>query len=207
MFGMKKHGDRQETGITADENATANKGDSGRVRKNRSPDEIIDETIRNGGMLAALYFDVHGKTSDSVRNIMVDFVSRLTKEPGVVFAYGEIDAPIEMDNGVYSTSVEVRALTKDMRTLAALCLKYIPAGVEILRPHQLKMDIGEMQSILLDLASYAFNMTQLLLSKGLTDAQKAELARRLKKREEIGKGLLEKNKGKRCKDDRSKDDN
>jgi len=165
----------------------------------KTPDEVIDEAINNGGTLAVLYFDMHGKSPETIKNLMIDFVTRVTKEPGVVFAYGEIDAPIELDDGVYSTSVEVRALTRDVRTLVALCLKYVPAGVEILRPHQIKMDIGNLQNILIDISSYAFNMTNALLRKGFTEEQKRELARRLKKREELGRRLLRK-------DDAAKDE-
>ncbi len=158
----------------------------------KTPDEIIEETIDNGGVLAILYFDMHGSSPDTIKNIMVDFVSRLTKEPGVVFAYGEIESPIELDDNMYSTSVEVRALTRDVPTLVRLCLKYVPVGVEVIKPTTVTLDLAQFHKILTDISSYALEMMQIAIAKGMTDEQKRELARRLKKREEIGKRLLEK---------------
>ena len=63
------------------------------MAKEKSVDEITSDAIHEGGYLVILYFDLHGNSEEAVKNIMVGFIGKLTKEPGVIYAVGEIDKP------------------------------------------------------------------------------------------------------------------
>ena len=159
--------------------------------KEKSVDEITDDAIREGGYLAMVYFDLHGTTSEAVKNIMVGFIGKLTREPGVIYAVGEIDQPIEKE-GMFSTWAEVKLLAEDFPALVRISAQYSPIGVEILRPEEVRMNLGEAQSTLLDISQTSQNFTRLIMEKMLTDGEKKDYATKMSQRMELGKKLFEK---------------
>lgn len=167
---------------------------SGEDRKSKKTvHELTEQTIKDGGFLAVMYFDMHGKSPDEIKNILVEFLSRLAGDPLTVWTYGEIEKP-ELFKGVYSTYAEVKVLVKSLRDLVNLVLKYAPLGIEILKPHTKKLSIGEMQTILMDLSTFSSNFTAMYMKKGLTEDKKREYTKNMKIREEIGRRLIEKGK-------------
>lgn len=161
------------------------------MANDKSVDQITEEAIRDGGYLVLFYFDLHAKTSDSVKNIMVGFISKLTKEQGVVYAVGEIDAPMEKE-GVFSTWAEVKLLAHDFATLVRICSQYSPIGVEILRPDRANLTLGEAQGVLLDISQTSQNFTRMIFEKMLSKEEKEDFEKKMAQREALGKRLLEK---------------
>ena len=161
------------------------------MSKEKSVDEITDDAIREGGYLAMVYFDLHATTADAVKNLMVGFIGKLTREPGVIYAVGEIDQPLEKE-GIFSTWAEVKLLASDFPTLVRIAAQYSPIGVEILRPDEVRMNLGEAQGALLDISQTSQNFTRLIMEKMLTDGEKKDYATKLSQRMELGKKLFEK---------------
>ena len=161
------------------------------MSKDKSVDEMTDDAIREGGYLAMVYFDLHGTTSEAVKNLMVGFIGKLTREPGVIYAVGEIDQPMEKE-GIFSTWAEVKLLASDFPTLVKIAAQYSPIGVEILRPDEVKMNLGEAQGSLLDISQTSQNFTRLIMERMLTDGEKKDYATKLSQRMELGKKLFEK---------------
>lgn len=157
----------------------------------KSVDEITNDAIEEGGYLCLLYFDVHASSEEAVKNIMVGFIAKLTKEPGVIYALGEIDKPIVHDN-LYSSSAEVKLLANDFATLMRVCLSYSPIGIEILRPHEPKLSLGEVQDALLAISQYSQSFTQHIMEKVLSPADKEQYAKKMQQRMQLGKDLLQK---------------
>ena len=160
-------------------------------KKKKSVEEMTDEAIRGGGYLSMLYFDLHSKSEEEVKNIMVGFIGKLTKENGVIYAVGEIDSPVEKD-GVFSTWAEVKLLAQDFSTLVRLSTQYSPIGVEILRPSEVRLTLGEAQSALLDIAQTSQNFTRLIMERVLSKEEVGEYQKKMLSRAELGKKLLEK---------------
>jgi len=163
------------------------------MAREKSVDEITDEAIREGGYLAMVYFDLHAQTSDGVKNLMVGFISKLSKEKGVIYAVGEIDAPVEK-GGVYSTWAEVKLLAEDFATLVRVASQYSPIGIEILRPDEARLTLGEAQGILLDVSQTSQNFTRMIMERVLSEKERGEYKTKMDQREELGKRLLEKKK-------------
>ena len=161
------------------------------MSKEKSVDEITDDAIREGGYLAMVYFDLHATTADAVKNLMVGFIGKLTRELGVIYAVGEIDQPNEKE-GVFSTWAEVKLLAADFPTLVKISSQYSPIGVEILRPDVVKMTLGEAQGSLLDISQTSQNFTRLIMERMLTDSEKKDYATKMLQRIELGKKLFEK---------------
>ena len=164
------------------------------MENKKTPEEIIEETINEGGIMAEIYFDLHGSSPDIVKNIMADMIAKLTQEPGVVYAYGEIEDAMQHEENLYSTYAQGRVLAKDLESLLNICMKYAPMGVEIVKPHKMTVDAGTLQRLFLNAASFSYNFTEMYLKKALSDADKIEYAKKMKMREELGKKILDKTK-------------
>ncbi|MFA5382338.1 MAG: hypothetical protein WC356_04170 [Candidatus Micrarchaeia archaeon] len=161
------------------------------MENKKSPEEIIEQTIKDGGLMAEIYFDLHGSSPEIVKNIMTETISKLTQEPGIIFAYGEIDDAIKCENNLYSTYSQGRVLAKDLESFLNLCMKYAPMGVEVIKPHKMNVDAGTLQRLFLNAASFSYNFTEMYLEKALNEEDKIEYAKKMKAREEMGKKILE----------------
>jgi len=159
------------------------------MEKGKSVEQITEEAIRSGGYLTLLYFDIHGKSEESVKSVMVGFIGKLTRENGVIYAVGEIDNPMEK-GGVYSTWAEVKLLAQDFAALVKICTQYSPIGVEILKPERVSLSLGEAQGVLLDISQTSQNFTRLIMDKVLSAEEKEAFSKKMEQREELGKRLL-----------------
>ncbi|MFA5105567.1 MAG: hypothetical protein WC506_01270 [Candidatus Micrarchaeia archaeon] len=162
----------------------------------KEPTKIIDETVRQGGYYASMYFDMHSSDSESLQHTLVGFIAKLKDQFGVKYVYGEIDEPIKSDE-LWSTSAEVKVLTMDLRSLVRLCVEYAPIGIEILKPVRPDIKVPELQSILLDISATFAEMNQTMLAKVLTDGEKKDLDKKMAHRADIGKKLMERVAGKK----------
>ena len=161
------------------------------MEKKKSVDEITDDAIKEGGYLAMVYFDLHGPTSDEVKNIMVGFLGKLTHEVGVIYAVGEIDQPVEK-GGMFSTWAEVKLLAKDFSTLVRIATQYSPIGIEILRPNEVRLPLGEAQGVLLDISQISLNFTRMIMERVLSKEEVEVYKQKMAQRSELGRKLLEK---------------
>ncbi|MBN2478127.1 hypothetical protein JXB01_02435 [Candidatus Micrarchaeota archaeon] len=154
-------------------------------------EKVTKNTISDGGVLALLYFDVHGTSEDVVKNIATGFVQKLIKEKDVVYAYGEIDVPIK-DNEMYSTSLEVKVLTKNFMALAAICSAYSPFSIEILKPDRFNFTIDQIHDILIFLSSSSLQFKKFILEKISTKEEIESYKRSLQNKAKVGERLLKK---------------
>lgn len=161
--------------------------------RKKSVSEITDEAIADGGYLALVYFDLHAASAEEVKNIMVGFIGKLTKEKGVLYAVGEIDSPVGKD-GLFSTWAEVKLLAQDFAALVRIASQYSPIGIEILRPDKVELTIGDAQGALLDISQTSQNFTRMIMERVLSKGEAEEYKKKMESRAELGKRLLEKGK-------------
>jgi hypothetical protein len=160
-------------------------------------EELTNETVKEGGVFAVLYFDMHAQDKEQLKQIAVDFASRITREHGVLYAQAEIEEPIEYE-GAFSTNAEVHVLTQTFSALLNLAVRYGPLGVEIFRPENfIKLTLGEAHDILLTASQNSLEFTKFSLNRIATEEQKADFQKDLARRSEMGKRLLEKQKEKK----------
>ncbi len=155
--------------------------------------ELTDQTIGKGGILAKLYFDMESEKEDDLQPIMTDLINnRLLKSTGVVYCYGAVDEPIKIEStNSYSTSAIVTVLFKDIGSLMNVAFNFAPAGIEILRPEkELRMKTKELQSLLLDLAQISLNYSQYILSRVLNKEDYEKVLKEMKNREELGRKVI-----------------
>jgi hypothetical protein len=158
-------------------------------------EKLTKDTIARGGVLAMLYFDIHAKSKELVQELGTGFVNSLIQKPGVVFALGEIDEPLGGEEGKnWSSSIEVKILTKDFATLAAICMAHSPYTVEILRPDEIKLQLSEAHDLLGTMSAISAEYKKYILTKLSKPEEILALQENLRRRVEMGKKMLEKKK-------------
>ncbi|MFA5050445.1 MAG: hypothetical protein WC501_05550 [Candidatus Micrarchaeia archaeon] len=154
-------------------------------------DKVNEKTIKDGGVLALLYFDIHAKSKESVQQIGVGFVQKITREEGIVYARGEIDEPLE-EEGRFSTSVEVRVLTKSFSSLCLLCATYSPFYIEILEPTEIKLSLDRAHDVLMLFSTITHQYKKFILERTSTKEEVELYKKNLENKAALGKKLLEK---------------
>jgi len=153
-------------------------------------DKLTRDTIANGGVLAMLYFDIHGSSKEMLNNLGTGFIDKLLKEPGVVYALGEIQEPFEKDN-LYSTSIEAKVLVKQFSHLVAICASYSPFSVEILRPDRIDLTLDKAHELLMQISTITFEYKKYIIERVAKPAEIEQYKKSLANKIEIGKRRLE----------------
>ncbi|MFH0737656.1 MAG: hypothetical protein V1827_03820 [Candidatus Micrarchaeota archaeon] len=156
-------------------------------------EKLTKDTIANGGVLAMLYFDIHAKTKELVQELGTGFINSIIQKKGVVFALGEIDEPAGGDGDKnYSSSIEVKILTRDFSTLAAICMAHSPYSVEILRPDEVRLELSEVHKLLGTMSAITAEYKRYILTKLSKPEELLSMQDNLRKRAEMGRKLLKK---------------
>jgi len=161
---------------------------------------VTNETIEKGGILAHLYFDMYGGSKEGVENLLVDLADRLTKEKDVVYALASIERAMEMEDKKYSAAAEIKILTKNFNTMVRLCTFYGPMAIEIRKPHEIVLPIERAQNILMSSAQFSLEFTTQMLYKMMTPEERKALDKKIQRRAEMGKELMDKQKSEKSKE-------
>ncbi len=161
--------------------------------------KLFEQAGKKGAILAVLHFDAYGKDKEVVKNAIVELVSRITRESGVIYCYGEVEDVRERKdaegNAEYSTFTEVKVLFSSISRAVSLCLKYAPIAVEIREPRELKLDQLQVQDLMLDASAMSQQFTNFYMEKMLKGGELKEFQEHLKRRAEEGKRLIGKAEG------------
>ncbi|MFN7991253.1 MAG: hypothetical protein U0R44_03790 [Candidatus Micrarchaeia archaeon] len=156
-------------------------------------EKLTKDTIANGGILAMMYFDLHAKTRELVQELGTGFINNIIHKEGVVFALGEIDEPVSGGEGKnFSSSIEIKILTRDFATLASICMAHSPYTVEVLRPDEIRLSLNEAHNLLGVLAATTAEYKKYILTKLSNPEEIASLQENLKKRAEMGRKIIKK---------------
>ena len=156
-------------------------------------EKLTRETVKDGGVLVMLYFDIHAKTKELVQQLGTGFVNNIIQKPGVVFALGEIDEPVGGEEGKnWSSSIAVKVLTRDFASLVSICLAHSPFSVEILRPDEITLPLNKAHELLGTVSAATAEYKKYIVTKLAKPDELAQIEEDLKKRVEMGKKMLKK---------------
>jgi hypothetical protein len=153
--------------------------------------KLIDKTVAEGGVYATLYFDIHTKSKEKAQEIGAGFVETLLKEPGAVYAIGEIDEPIQNED-LYSTTVEVKFLAKSFAHLTNVVAIHSPFSIEIIAPDEVHMSLDQAHTLLTNVSTTTSDYKKYILEKVTSQEELEKYQRILEQKAELGKRLLEK---------------
>jgi hypothetical protein len=154
-------------------------------------EKLTRDAIKNGGVLAMLYFDVHARTKESLQELGAGFINGIIQRNGVVYALGEIDEPVEGGEGKnWSSSISVKVLVKNFVTLGNICMAHSPFTIEILRPDEIKLQLADAHELLGSMSATTADYKRYILTKISRPEELAGLEDALKKRAEMGRKIL-----------------
>ncbi|MDO8554866.1 MAG: hypothetical protein Q7S22_08705 [Candidatus Micrarchaeota archaeon] len=153
--------------------------------------KLTKDTLAKGGVLVVLYFDLHGNTKELLQNLGTGFVDRMLKEPGVIFALGEIEEPIE-ERGIHSTSIEIKVLTTSFLALMNICALYSPFSLEILKPSEIHLSIENAHELLISVGSTTMDYKKYIIQNISKPEDVAKYKQAMQNKADVGKRLLEK---------------
>lgn len=156
-------------------------------------EEVTQRTLDKGGILVRLYFDMESEKQEDLQPLMVDLINnRLLKSQGVVYCFGAVDEPMKLKD-TYSTSAQVTALFDGIWPLMKVMFDFTPAGVEILKPTKdYVLKAPDLQALLLNMAQVSLDYSNYILSRVLKSEDYDKIREQMRKREELGKKLLDK---------------
>ncbi len=162
--------------------------------------KLTNKTIDEGGVLALLYFDIHGNSKEAVQEVGTAFIQQILEREGVVYALGEIEEPVESiekenKDGKYSTHIEVKILTKNFYYLTVICAINSPFNIEILRPDRINMDVAQAHELLATISTTTAEYKSHIIRKLSTPEDADRYTEYMKKRAEMGRAILEKKDG------------
>ncbi len=156
-------------------------------------EEVTEKTLSKGGILAKLYFDMQGAKGDELQPLMADLINnRLLKAPGVVYCFGSIEEPIQIED-YFSTSAAITTLFKDLGAAINVVFNFAPIGLELLKPSgEYSIKTSNLQSILIDISNISTNYSTYIMNNVLGPEEKVKLEEDIKRRKALGKHILDK---------------
>ena len=152
-------------------------------------EKTTSKTIKEGGVLAVLYFDIHTRSKEKAQELGAGFVQQLLKEPGVVYAVGEIDEPVQ-DDDLFSTYVQVKILVKSFSGLVNICAIHSPFNVEILKPDEIVLPLNSAHDTLMNISTVTSDYKKYILERVTKPEEMERYKKILEAKAELGKKIL-----------------
>ncbi len=158
-------------------------------------EEVTENTLRKGGILTKLYFDMQSPEDTDLQALLADLINnKLLKSAGVVYCSGSIEETIKV-NDVYSSAATVTTLFSDIGALINAVFNFAPAGLEIIKPeNELVIKTSQLQSVMLSLSEISVDYSKYILERVLKKDEYDKVLTDLKAREDLGKRLINKSK-------------
>jgi hypothetical protein len=120
--------------------------------------EEVKKKLRDGWIKSSMMIEVLAVTEEAAKSSLEKHVHKMEKEDKTIVYKKEfrdvrkIEKPLPNIESAYSYLVELELLTENFEKLIYLTYTYGPSSIEILEPHNIKMDAGEAQGILNSIA-------------------------------------------------------
>lgn len=117
-----------------------------------------DKKVKEGWVRSTMMVEVLAITKDAAKNALEKHVKNMEKvKTSSIYKkdfkdFIEVKNPFPNVEKAYSQIVELELVSKSFEALLYLVMSYAPSSVEILEPKELKLDMGEAQSILVTTA-------------------------------------------------------
>ncbi len=135
------------------------------IEKTFNEDLDVEQRIREGGVLAIIYLEVHGNDENAAKLALENTVfERMAKEGDVNLLEVRMFDIRKDDTEKFSGAVEIKLVSRHFRGFISLIMRYGPTAIEIIEPDTLHLSLEEMQAIVGEVSS----MTQFYSSRILS---------------------------------------
>jgi hypothetical protein len=99
-------------------------------------DKELKGFISKGHILCRILFEMAGNPKEHVEKTLKEYIKTIKEDPEYIFME-DYYAPVEENEGVWSTFFESKVLVTSLEKLNVLCMNLGPASVEILMPEEM----------------------------------------------------------------------
>lgn len=129
--------------------------------------EQVKKKLKEGWIKSSMIIEVLATSETAAKSALEKHIKQMEQEKGI-FVYKKdwgdfrkVDKPFRDIEVAYSYIVELELLSRNFERLVYLVMNYGPTNVEILEPHNIKMDMGEAQGILISIADIIHKFAQM----------------------------------------------
>jgi len=154
------------------------------LEKDYGEDVDVDKELSEGSILARMFIEVQGNDKDTCQKALERTIfDSLANEAAVTMLNVKFyELTSEPDKSFFSGVVEVKLLFRDFRWFVNVIMRYGPSAIEIIEPHQVKLGLDEMQSLLADVSELSQTFSSQIFALLKDDERKAIYDRMLKQK-------------------------
>jgi len=109
---------------------------------------------------ARLVIEAQGKPAEYVKERLETHVAKIKEVPGAEVYEAKFDEASEVQEGLFSSLVDVGVKADNFETLAALVIGFGPSAIVIMEPDRIEITARELQNSLNDVAALLHNLAQ-----------------------------------------------
>ena len=137
----------------------------------------VKEKLNDGWLRAWVMVESLAVREDISRQSLEELANLVDKEQDIGVTKRElkeshkVEKPLPNIDEAYSTVLEMEILAKNYKTLVGFVMNYGPSAIEILEPKNIKLELGEAQNVLAEIANLVHRFAQagiggVVISKG-----------------------------------------
>lgn len=94
--------------------------------------------------------EVLGKPKEHIEQALKNYVKQINQDDNFMFLKEDY-VPAEKKGDAFSAFVEIELISKSLAAMIGFCFDYMPSTMEIIKPEELKLKMGELSNLLMDL--------------------------------------------------------
>jgi len=146
------------------------------LEKSFNEDADVDKLLSEGCLHARMFVEVQGNDKDACQKALerTIFDSLVEEESVTVLNVKFYELQKDAKDEFFSGVVEIDLLFRDFRWFINVTMRYGPSAIEIIEPHNVKLNLDEMQSILADVSELSQTFSSQILTL-LRDDERKEI--------------------------------
>ncbi len=136
------------------------------LERSFNEDADVDKLLSEGCMHARLFMEVQGNDKDACQKALerTVFDSLVEEDSVTVLNVKFYELKQDAKEGFFSGVVEIDLLFRDFRWFVNVVMRYGPSAIELIEPHNVKLNLDEMQSILADVSELSQTFSSQILA-------------------------------------------
>jgi hypothetical protein len=126
----------------------------------------VDRLISEGCLHARMFMEVQGNDKEACQKALerTVFDSLVEEDRVTVLNVKFYELKQDDKEGFFSGVVEIDLLFRDFRWFVNVTMRYGPSAIELIEPHNVKLNLDEMQSILADVSELSQTFSSQILA-------------------------------------------
>jgi hypothetical protein len=144
------------------------------LERSFNEDADVEKLLSEGCLHARIFMEVQGNDKEACQKALerTVFDSLVEEENVTVLNVKFFELQKDAKDEFFSGVVEIDLLFRDFRWFVNVTMRYGPSAIEIIDPHQVKLNLDEMQSVLADVSELSQTFSSQILALLRDDERK-----------------------------------